>query len=83
MSNVKKSNTMTFQSGVIHTGMSEESVSLRSKVEGATYWEGMKWLTPSPDCGVELTDGSMTSHHRLLHMADPAIDCDQLPGIQT
>ena len=37
MANVENSNTMTYQPGEIHTGMSENTFSQREKIEGGTY----------------------------------------------
>ena len=74
MDNVEKSKTMTYQSGAIHTGMSEEAFSQNNKLERATYWEQLQWRIPCPYCGVELTYGSTTAHSRLFHGMDPSID---------
>ena len=38
---------------------------------------------PFPECGVEITAGSMTEHCRCIHGTDPAIDCSRIPVSQT
>ena len=83
MANVAKSKTTTWQPGAIHTGMPEEAFSKRRKGELATYRNCMRQHIPCPECGVELTAGSMTAHCRLLHGTEPSIDCDWLTVSQT
>ena len=67
MENIEKSKTMTYQPGEIRMGMSDKDFSLRSKVEGGTYRERLRLCIPCPDCKMELTAGSMPSHHRQFH----------------
>ena len=74
MTNVEKSKTMTFQLGVIHTGMPERVLSRRSKGEGGTYQDRLQRRISFPDFGLYLTDGFMTAHRRKLHWTEPAID---------
>ena len=83
MANVEKYNTTTCQLRKIHTGVSDEAFSWKSKGEGFTYQECLQLHTPFPDCGVDITAGYMTDHHRRLHCMDPEIDWNQLPVIQT
>ena len=73
MDNVEKSNTITCQPGEICTGMSEEEFGRRITGEGVKYREYLWWLIPFPDCGVDLTEDSMTAHHILLHGVEPEI----------
>ena len=76
MDNVSKSKTTICQPGAICTGMSEEAFSWRITGEVATYREHLRQNIPYPDCGVDLTSGSMTYHCRQLYVTDPSIDWD-------
>ena len=76
MANITKSKTMTIQLGAIHTGMSEEAFSQRSRGDGGVYWKRLCLRIPCPDFRVELTAGSMTSHYRQFHGTETFIDWD-------
>ena len=52
MANFAKSNTITFQQGLIRTGMSEEAFSRRITGEGAPYQELIRRRIPCPHCRV-------------------------------
>ena len=40
---------------------------------GASYRERLRRRIACPECGIELTDGSMPEHHRRMHMTEPVI----------
>ena len=67
----RKTNIMTYQPGVIFTGVSEEAFIWSSTVEGDTYRERLR-----TDCGVKLMAMSMKAHHRLLHGTETEINWD-------
>ena len=50
---------------------------------GDTYRERLRRWMPCPDCKVEFTVGSITSHRRRLHGTESTIDWEKLPFIQT
>ena len=52
MANVENSNTMKYQPGEIHTGMSENTFIQREKIEGGTYRDHLLYNIPCPDWGV-------------------------------
>ena len=74
--NVRKSCKMTFQTGILRLGISEEANAMK-------YWVRLRRRISCPECGVELTAGSMTAH--LLHMygTEPAIKWSHLSVSQT
>ena len=74
MANVAKYKTMTCQPGAICTGMSEEDFNWRSTGEGDIYREHLQRRIPCTYCRVELTAGSMTAHHIILHGKDPSVE---------
>ena len=75
MENIAKYKTTTCQTGEIFTGMSEEEFGWRSTGEGVKHRECLRLRIPCTYCGVELTEESMTDHHRLLYGVEPKIDC--------
>ena len=83
MENVSMYKIMMCHLGAIRLVISEEVVGRRIMGKGATYWEILQRCPPCPDCGVDLTAGSMTAHQRRLHGTEPAIDWDWLPVTHT
>ena len=83
MSNVTKSNTMTYQPGKMHKGMLEEDFNQRITGIGAIYLYPPWRRIPCTDCGVDLTAGSMTAHHRHLYGTELDTNWDLLPSSQT
>ena len=83
MGNVLKSKTKTFHPGDIFTGISEKAFSQSSTKEGENYQERLQQRIPCPECGMELTAGSIKEHHIRLHGTEPEIDWDRLQVSQT
>ena len=81
--NVAKSQTMTCQPGALRAGMSEETMELKCTGVGDLYRVRLRRQIPCPECGVELTEGSMTAHRRRMHGMDPTVDWSWLPVSQT
>ena len=77
--NVAKSRTITFQPGSLWAGMSEEAMALKCTGVRYSYQVSLQSQIPCPDCGVELTVGSMIAHRRRIHRTDTAIDWSRLP----
>ena len=50
---------------------------------GDSYWVRLQRRISCPECGVELTAGSMTAHRRCMHGTDPVINWIRLPVSQT
>ena len=60
--NVAKYRTMTCQPGTLRLGMSAEAKDLKCAGVEDSYHVRLWKRTPLPECGVELTVGSMTAH---------------------
>ena len=82
MANIEKYRTMPFQLGAIHTEMSEKDVNRRSTGNVATYRQHLQRRITCPECGVELTAGSMMAYVWRLHGTYPNIDWGHLPSSQ-
>ena len=80
--NITKLKTITCQPGAIRLGMAEEAFCCRSNGEGETYQELLRRRVSCPDCGAEMTAGSLTDHRWRIHGNDPEIEWDMLPVIQ-
>ena len=63
--------------------MSEEVVGQVSMGRGVTYQERLILRIPFPECGLALTEGSVTAHQRQRHGEETEIDRNCLPVIQT
>ena len=59
-------------------GMSEEAFGRHSTGEVATYRERLRRKAPFPDCGVEMTAGSITYHIHRINGTEPEIDWDRI-----
>ena len=81
--NVAKSCTMTCQPGILRLGISEEAKALKYTGLGDSYRVRLRRSIPCPECGVDLTTGSMTEYRRRMHRKEPAIDWIWLPFSQT
>ena len=66
------------QPGALRSGMSDEAVGWRFTVLWASYHEGLRIRIICQDCGVELNNGFMTAHRRIMHRTDPEIDWHRL-----
>ena len=76
--NVAKSKTVTFQTGTIISGMSQELFGKLRTGEGAIYQEHLGIFLTCPYCGVEMTVGSLIDHFQLLHVTKLGINWDRL-----
>ena len=65
--NIVDSKTMACHLGDIYFGISEEGFTRRSTGEGANYRNSLRQWIPFPECGVEVTAGSLIAHSRRLH----------------
>ena len=72
--NVSKSLTMTCQPGALMLGMSEEANDLKCTRLGNSYRVILRQLIPFPECGFELTAGSITAQLCCMHGTEPEID---------
>ena len=81
--NVANSCTMTFQPGLLRSGMSEEVKALKCTGVRDSYRVRLRRSIPCPECGFEITAGSMTAHRRRMHGTELEIDWSQLPVSQT
>ena len=81
--NFVKSHTMTFQSGILRSGMSEKAKSLKCTGVGYSYRVRLRSCIPCPECWVNITAGSMTEHRWRMNRTEPAINWSRLPIIQT
>ena len=77
--NIAKSHTMTCHPGALRVGISEEAMPLNCTGVGDSYQVRIRRRIPCPECGVELTLGSMTAHRRRIHRIEPATDWSGLP----
>ena len=59
--------------GNLH-GISDKAFSWRNTGEGDIYREHLQRRIPCTYCRVELTAGSMTAHHIILHGKDPSVE---------
>ena len=73
-SNFLKSKAMTCQAVTLRFGVLEDSLRLQCTGRGSTYQERLRIHVPCPDCGVELSAGSMMAHRRRMHGTDLEID---------
>ena len=80
--NVSKSDTMTFHPGEIRSGMSQEAFIQIRTWEVATHREHLRRRVMCLDCGVEMKNGSLTSHRRHLHGNNQEINWYRLPVSQ-
>ena len=76
--NITKSKKMIFQPGDIWSGMSADAFTRRRTGEGKNYHDHLRRQIPFPECGVEMTAGSLTDHHRRMHGTKPEIDQERL-----
>ena len=60
--NIEKSKAIICQPRAIRSGMSAEAFTRRSTGEGANYRDRLRRRIPCPECGVEMTAGSLTAH---------------------
>ena len=81
--NVTKSQTITYQPGALWSVMSEEEVGWRCMGLGVSYCEQLQRRIPWPECGVEITTGSMSAHRRKINETEPVIYWNQLPVSNT
>ena len=72
--NVTKSRIMTCHPGALRAGMSEEAMALKCTGVGDSYQVRLRRRIPFPECGVELTSGSMMAHRCRMHGTEPSID---------
>ena len=63
--------------------MSEEAMALKCTGVGDSYQVRLQSQIPCPECGVELTAGSMAAHRCRMHVTEPAINWSWLPFKQT
>ena len=82
VANIAKSCTIICQPNALWTGMSEEAMALKCTGVGYSYRVRLRRRILCPECGVELTAGSMTEHCRRMHGTEPTIDWSQLPVSQ-
>ena len=82
VANVSKLRTMTCHPGALRAGMLEEAMALNCAGMGDLYRVRLRRQIPCPECGVELTAGSMMSHRRRMHRTENAIDWSWFPVIQ-
>ena len=68
-----KSCTITYRPGALQAGISEETMVLKCTGVQELYRVRLQRLIPCPDCGVELTLGSMMEHRCHMHGMEPAI----------
>ena len=71
--NVDKARTMTCQPGALRVGMSEESMVLKYTGVGDSYRVRLQRRISCPECGVDLTTGSMTAHLCRMYGKEPLI----------
>ena len=64
-------------------GMSEEDMALKCTKVGDSYRVRLLRRIPCPECGVDLTVGSMMAHHRRIYVTEPATNWIQRLVIQT
>ena len=79
--NIANSKTMTFQTGAIQLGLSDEVFGKCRTGEGATYRERLRRPVLFPYCGVMMTVGYLIAHRRSLHGTNMVIDWEILPVI--
>ena len=60
--NISNSCTMTFQTGVLRSGKSEEDMERKYTGVGASYCKKLWRCTPCPECRVKITTGPITAH---------------------
>ena len=77
--NSTKSCSMTFQPGALRLGMSAEAKALKFTGVIDSYRLRLQKNIPGPECGFELTMGSMTSHRRCMYRTELSIDWNRLP----
>ena len=61
--------------------MSQEVFVRRITAEGEPYLERLSRRVPCPECGLEMTSMSLTSHRQHLHGTKPKIEWYRLPVI--
>ena len=76
--NSTKSCSMTFQPGALRLGMSAEAKALKFTGVIDSYRLRLQKNIPGPECGFELTMGSMTSHRRCMYRTELSIDWNRL-----
>ena len=81
--NVASSKAMTCQPVTLRSGISEEVVGQHCTYRVETYWDLLRIWIPCPDCGVELTTGSMTVHRCRMYGTKPEVGWNRLPVSQT
>ena len=81
--NLSKSHTMTCQPGILRPGMLEEAKTLKCTGVENLYPVILRRRILCPECGVELTAGSMVAYHHRMHGTEPAINWSWLPVSQT
>ena len=64
---VAESHTMTCQPRSLQEGMLEEAMALKCTSLGDSYRVRLKRQMSCPECGVELTDVSITAHRLCMH----------------
>ena len=82
-SNVAKSITMMCQPEALRSEMYEKAKALKFTGVVDSYRVRLQIMIPCPECGVDITAGSMTAHFQSMHRTEPAIDCIRLPVSQT
>ena len=65
--NVAKSRTMTCHPGELRAGMSEEAMVLKCTGVGDSYQVRLRKQIPYPECGVDITAGSLMAHRHRMH----------------
>ena len=81
--NVTKSHTMTCHPSALQAGVLEEAMVLKCTGLGDSFQVRLRRWIPCPECGAEITEGSMTAHHSCMYRTEPAIYWSRLPVIQT
>ena len=77
--NVAKSHTMTYQPGILWSGMLEEAKALKCTVVGDLYLARLRRSIPCPECGVDITAGSMMENCQRLYGTELTMDWSWLP----
>ena len=68
---VSKSRNMTCQPSALRSGISMEAKALNCTGVGDYYCVKPRQIIPYPECGFDLTAGSMTTHLQHMHGTEP------------
>ena len=74
---------MTLQPGELRLGVTAEAKTLKFTGVGDYYRARLRRQIPCPECGVEVTMGSITAHRCCMHGTEPAIYWNPLRVSQT